>query len=251
MSEKLWHLKSCQLFERLTDDQAAQLEHRAQSRMFKRGELIYLPSDRSNSVLLVASGRVKLYHITSDGKQALLGFIDPGEVFGELAVFEAGEREEFAEAMEKSLVILIPREILQDIMEAHSHVTLGVTKLMGLRRRRLERRLKSLLFRSNRERLVHLLLELAEKYGQKQTDGIHLGIKLSHQEMANVIGSTRETVTVLLGELQDEGNLLVKRRQVIITNLPQLAAVIDSPPPPLPVERARTSRQIGASGVNA
>ena len=241
MSEKLWHLKSCQLFERLTDDQVARLESRAQSRTFGRGELIYLPSDPGHSVLLVASGRIKLYHITSEGKQALLGFIDPGELFGELSVFEAGQREEFAEAMEKSTVISIPRESLQTIMEAHAHVTLGITKLIGLRRRRLERRLKSLLFRSNRERLVHLLLELVEKYGRRTPEGIQLGIKLSHQELANVIGSTRETVTVLLGELQDEGSLMIRRRQVIITNMPRLAAAVDSPPPPIPEPSARKS----------
>jgi len=249
MSEKFWHLKSCQLFERLTDDQVSQLENRAQSRTFGRGELVYLPSDRSHCVLLVASGRIKLYHITSDGKQALLGFIDPGEVFGELAVFDAGQREEFAEAMEKSVVILIPSELIQSLMEAHPQLTLGVTKLIGLRRRRLERRLKSLLFRSNRERLVHLLLELAEKYGLENAQGVQLGIKLSHQELANVIGSTRETVTVLLGELQNEGFLTVQRRQIAIRNLSRLAATIDSPPPTLPRQPDPAPRQIGAEGV--
>ena len=70
-------------------------------------------------MLLVASGRIKLYHITSDGKQALLGFIDPGELFGELSVLGEGQREEFAEAMEKSAVISIPRDQLQAVMEAH------------------------------------------------------------------------------------------------------------------------------------
>ncbi len=251
MSEKFWHLKSCQLFERLTDDQVSQLESLAQSRVFGRGELVYLPSDQSTSVLLVTSGRIKLYHITSEGKQALLGFIEPGEVFGELAVFEEGDREEFAEAMEKSTVILIPREVMQSVMESHPLVSLGVTKLIGLRRRRLERRLKSLLFRSNRERLVHLLLELAEKYGRQQDDGIHFGIKLSHQELANVIGSTRETVTVLLGELQNEGQLTVKRRQIIISNLSQLAASIDSAVPSIPAPTAPVGRQFNPGGIKA
>jgi len=242
MSEKFWHLKSCALFERLTDEQVSRIENRAQSRSFKRGGLVYLPSDQGDAVLLLTSGRVKLYHITSEGKQALLGFIEPGEIFGELAVFDTADREEFAEAMENSTVILIPRDILQSAMEQHAHVSMGVTKLMGLRRRRLERRLKSLLFRSNRERLVHLLLELVEKYGRQGPNGIQLGIKLSHQELANIIGSTRETVTVLLGELQNEHTLTVKRRQIVVTNMSRLAANIDAPspsiPPPTPPLRA-------------
>jgi CRP/FNR family transcriptional regulator, cyclic AMP receptor protein len=96
--------------------------------------------------------------------------------------------------------------------------------------------LKSLLFRSNRDRLIHFLLELAEKYGQRTPEGVLLGIKLSHQDLAGVIGSTRETVTVLLGELQREGRLSVKRRQVIVKDLARLAASIDEPTPTLRTE---------------
>ena len=101
--------------------------------------------------------------------------------------------------------------------------------------------MKSLLFRSNRERLVHLLLELVEKYGRRTPEGIQVGIKLSHQELANVIGSTRETVTVLLGELQDEGSLMIRRRQILITNMSRLASAIDSPPPAIPDHTPRNS----------
>jgi CRP-like cAMP-binding protein len=196
---------------------------------------VYLPTDAGDSVLLLTAGRVKIYHVTADGKQAVLGLVDPGEVFGELAVFDAGRREEFAEAMDASTVVLIPREVVQQLMEEHPSVSLGVTKLMGLRRRRVERRLKSLLFRSNRERLVHLLVELAEKYGRPTVDGVLLGIRLSHQELASVIGSTRETVTVLLGELQAEGAVTVQRRKLVLRDLDRLARSVGVEPPRLPV----------------
>src|SRR5688572_11730611 len=112
MDDKFWHLKHCDLFERLPPERIAALESHARSRTFERGGLIYLPSDQSEAVLLLAAGRVKIYHITAEGKQAVLGLVEPGEVFGELAIFDAGQREEFAEAMERSRVILIPgREI--------------------------------------------------------------------------------------------------------------------------------------------
>lgn len=235
MDEKFWYLKNCDLFERLTPEQIQHLESRAKSRDFKRGQVIYLPSDQADSVLLLATGRAKIYHLTNEGKQAVLALVDPGEVFGELGLFDSGEspREEFAEAMESSRVILIPREEMQQLMEAHPTVSLGVSRLMGLRRKRVERRLKSLLFRSNRDRLVHLLLELAEKYGKPTVEGVILGIKLSHQDLASIIGSTRETVTVLLGELQQEGQLTIQRRKIILSNLDRLAASIDVEPPTL------------------
>lgn len=235
MDEKFWYLKNCDLFERLSPEHVSRLEAVSQAKQLARGSLVYMPSEASESVFLLTSGRVKLYHITSEGKQAVLALIDPGELFGELTIFDGGQREEFAEAMEKSTLIRIPRDEITRLMEEHAGVALGVTRLMGLRRRRIERRLKSLLFRSNRERLVHLLMELAEKYGQRSADGVTLGIKLSHQELASIIGSTRETVTVVLGELQNEGSLIIKRRQIILRDMDGMARSIEMTPPRVPV----------------
>ena len=233
MDEKFWYLKNCDLFERLTPEQLSRLESRSRSKTFERNSLLYLPTDRSDAILLLVSGRVKIYHITGEGKQALLAIIDPGEVFGELAVIDSGQREEFAEAMETSKVVLIPGSEVRLLMEEHPNVSVSVTKLMGLRRQKVERRLKSLLFRSNRDRLIYLLLELAEKYGQDTAQGVLIGIKLSHQDLASIIGSTRETVTVLLGELQSEGALMIKRRQIVLKLMEQLASSIDIPTPQL------------------
>ncbi len=226
MSEKTWYLKRCNPFEQLPSEELAKVESRCRTRTFPRSSPVYLPADEANGVLLLASGRVKICSVSAEGKQAILAFIEPGELFGELALFDASEREEYAEAVEASTVVLIPAVEVQRLMEAYSHVSMGITKLVGLRRKRIERRLKYLLFRSNRERLVHLLLELAEQYGNRTAAGVQLSIKLSHQDLANIIGSTRETTTTLLGELQLEGYLKLGRRQLTITNIDRLAASV-------------------------
>jgi len=165
-----------------------------------------------------------------DGKQTILAFIEPGEIFGELNLIDTGSatpsRDEYAETLEKSTILLIPADTMRQLINENPHVSMGITKLFGLRRRRIERRLKYLLFRSNRERLVHLLLELAEQFGRPTESGLDLGIKLSHQDFANIIGSTRETVTVVLGDLQLEGFLKLGRRKVILTDINRLAESI-------------------------
>ncbi|MDB4638012.1 Crp/Fnr family transcriptional regulator [Planctomycetaceae bacterium] len=236
MEDKFWFLKQCSLFEKLSPSQIEQVESQSRMRKFTKASLVYLPSDQSDSVLLLISGRIKLYHLTPDGKQALLALIDPGELFGELAILEGGTREEFAEAMEASQVVAIPRNVIHKLMESHAEVSLGVTRLLGLRRRRVERRLKSLLFRSNRERLVHLLVELLEKYGEQEAEGVRIAIRLSHQDLANIIGSTRETVTVLLGELGYDRLLLIKKRKIYVPNPARLAESIGLAAPVIPTE---------------
>jgi CRP-like cAMP-binding protein len=226
MAEKIWYLKRCDLFGRLSEAEMGRLESRALVRSFPRKSLVYMPSDRADGVLLLTAGRVRIGTVTDEGKQAILTFVEPGELFGELAVFDDGNREDYAEATENSTVLFLPADEMRRLAEEHAAVSFGITKLIGLRRRRIERRLKSLLFRSNRERLVHLLLELADQYGRTVADGIDLGIKLSHQDLAAVIGSTRETVTIVLGELQAEGTLRVGRRKILLTDADRLAAEI-------------------------
>ncbi|MEM1305503.1 MAG: Crp/Fnr family transcriptional regulator [Planctomycetota bacterium] len=226
MTEKLWYLKQCLLFQRLTPEQLAPLEACCRSRQFRRGDPIYLPADQADGVLLLTTGRAKIASFTEEGKQTILAFIEPGELFGELALLGGSEREEYAEAVEKSTVILMPADLVQDLVNQYPLVSRGVTKLFGLRRQRIERRLKYLLFRSNRERLVSLLLELAEQYGEAADGGVRLKIKLSHQDLASIIGSTRETVTVLLGELQNEGLLTTGRRKILLNNPNRLAAAV-------------------------
>ncbi|MBI1904081.1 MAG: Crp/Fnr family transcriptional regulator [Planctomycetia bacterium] len=227
MAERLWYVKKCRLFERLSAEQLGRLENRARVRSFAKNTPVYLPSDDGDAVFVLAEGRVKLCNFTPDGKQAILAFIEPGELFGEQALLEDGPREEHAETVLASTIIQLPADELQRLMAQTPELTLGITRLIGFRRKRIERRLKSLLFRSNRERLVQLLLDLAEQYGRPDEKGLVIDIKLSHQDLASVIGSTRESVTLLLGQLQLEGHLKVARQRIVVRDMKRLVAVLD------------------------
>lgn len=227
MADSVWFIKNCDIFAHVSEDDVRWLEQQSKMRKLKKGDPVYLPSQQADGVLLVVKGRVKICHITPDGKQSILSFIDPGEIFGELALLDAQKRDEYAEASEATTLIMMPKQALHHIVQKYPNIVMGVTKLIGARRQRVERRLRNLLFRSNRERVVHLLLELAEKYGVLTPEGLDLSIRLSHQEMASVIGSTRETVTVVLGQLQDEGLIRIARRRIAIRDLKRLAADVN------------------------
>jgi len=232
MTEKYWFLKRCDLFGSLSDEQLKRMESRCRIREIPRGSPVYLPADAADGMLLLAAGRVKICGFTPDGKQSILTFIEPGEVFGELGIFDPGQREEYAEAVLASTVLLLPRDQVQQLMLDQPALSMGVTKLIGLRRKRIERRLKYLLFHSNRDKLVHLLLELVEQYGKTTGEGIEITLKLSHQDLASIIGATRETVTVNLGELQTAGLIKVGRKRVVVTDVERMAASVSAAAPP-------------------
>ena len=241
MRDSFWYIKNCDLFSRLTPQDVVELESQARMRQCKRGEPVYLPHQQADGVILVAQGRVKICHATPDGKQSILGFIDSGEIFGELALLGGESRDEYVETTEKSTLVLLPKPALQNIIMKYPDIVLGVSKIIGMRRQRIQRRLRNLLFRSNRERVIHLLLELAEKYAEPTPEGYLLNIRLSHQEMACIIGSTRETVTVVLGQLQKEDFLKIARRKILLNDIARLAHEVNEREPILPHQREPTN----------
>ena len=223
MNDRIWLLKNCDLLQKMNPDQIDSLEKHCQRRKFAASCPIYLPSENADSIYLVASGLVKICHLTADGKVSTLAFVKTGEVFGELALFDSVERGEYVESIEACELIRIPKQRIQELMNRDLGIALAVTKLVGLRRQRIERRLTNLLFTSNQHRLNHLLLDLAEQFGIAIEGGIRLGLKLSHQEIANLIGTTRETVTILMGKLKTDGLIRAQRQTVILCDVSRLA----------------------------
>jgi CRP/FNR family transcriptional regulator, cyclic AMP receptor protein len=215
---KIWYLKRCDLFEKLTPEQSERVERRASMRRFSKGALIYAPGDPCRNVMLVARGRVKIKGITPDGKEFILAFIEEGELFGELALLDEAPRGDFAEADDATELLAIPREVLFQLVEDRPDIAFQITKLVGLRRKRIESRLRNILFRNNRQRVAGVLLELLESHGERDDNGWLIRLRLSHQEIASLIGATRETVTIILGELQLDGLIRVRRRAITVVD---------------------------------
>ncbi len=227
MQDQIWLLKSTNLLEMFNADQLAAIERQSRWKKFSRGMPIYLPGENADSIYIVADGLVKLCHLTADGKVSTLAFIKLGEVFGELSLIETGSRGEYCEAVTDTTIIRIPRETLLPYMEENVRFVVAITKIVGFRRRKIENRLKSLLFSSNQQRLSHLLLDLAEQFGSAVDEGIRIGLRLSHQEIANLIGTTRETVTIMLGKMREDGMIGGKRESVVLTDIWRLASSVD------------------------
>jgi CRP-like cAMP-binding protein len=223
MKEKIWFLKDCDLFARLSAADKRHLERQAVMRTFPSGTFVYFPTDPGQSVLVVARGRIKIKFISPDGQETILAFVGPGELFGELAIIDMQPRNEYAETVAETTVIAIPREDMLALMERHAELSLHVTRLFGFRRRRLENRLRNILFCSVRQRVVALMMELVETNGQRVGNDWEITLPLSHQDLASLIGATRETVTLTLGQLQQEQMIRVQRRRLTIVDRTRLA----------------------------
>ncbi len=216
LNSKIWYLQRINLFKEIPADDMEELARVTRMELAKKKETIFLPGESSRQVYLLKTGRVKISRISEDGRELTLALLKPGEIFGELEILEGSARDTIAEAMEESQLCVIQKEQFLSLIRKRPELSFRLTKLIGLRLRRIESRVEDLVFRDVPSRLAHLLIQLSEEYGNPDQDGILLSIKITHQEMANLIGSIRETVSATLGEFKKEGLITFEGRKIII-----------------------------------
>lgn len=221
----LWYLKKVSLLAELGPDVLARLAERIELREIRRREVIYLPGDPGDSVYFVNGGRVKVSKVTRDGKALTLNYCGPGEIFGETCLVDGSPRAEMAEAMENSMVTQVERSDYERLLADNARLGLHMTKLLAARRRDLENKLETLVFRDVTSKLAELLLELADEYGVEDSRGTLVALKITHQELANLIGSTRETVSLTLSQFKRKNLICTEGRKVIISDAESLRAL--------------------------
>lgn len=226
MSEKssnLWYFENVDLFNILCPSKTPSMKDKHPITKFKKDEFIYFPDDKSNHVYMIASGRVKIGGHTDEGKEMLRAILGEGEVFGELALTGEGKRRDFAQAMDNNTEICpMTIEDLEELMVDNKPLSLKIYKLIGIRFRKLERKLESLVFKDARSRIIEFLKDMAEERGQKV--GFEMMIKnhLTHKDIASLTGTSRQTVTTILNELKEKNIINFDRRRILIRDMEQL-----------------------------
>ena len=221
----LWYLKKVPLFDKLSEERLTTLASAVTLQEIRRRRVIFLPGDPGVSLFVVNGGRIKISRVTRDGKELTLAYRGPGEVFGELCLVDGGPREEMAEAMENALVTEIPRAEFEALLD--SEVSIGATfsRVLCQRRRELESKMEDLVFKDVNAKLAELLIKLSNDYGVDDSRGTLLAVKITHQEMANLIGSTRETVSLTLSQFKRQHYITSVGRKIILTDIDGLRAL--------------------------
>jgi len=161
------------------------------------------------------------------GREMTLAVIDPLELFGEDHIFDAGKQYGVnAEVLEDSQVLAIKRTTLATVLEQNPAALIELTALQSARRRLAENSLTEYVFYDVPTRVARLLYRLAEKYGRATRNGTVLRVKLTHQEIANLVGTTRETTTVILSDFKKRNIIDLQGRRIVITDANALDDVV-------------------------
>ncbi len=212
---QVWYLEKVDLYEVLCPHKLKQYESN-HFEEYGKGEFIYFRDDLAKSVYLVSKGKVKLLYYTESGEEVVKAVLTKGEIFGEMALLGEEKRSDFAVSLSDPAVLCpLQVETMYDLMRDNQCFNLAIHKIIGLRMKKLERRLELLFFKDVKTRLLDFISELAEEKGREENGKILVDHFYTHKDMADLTGSRRETITALLNELKEEG-LLDYRRHLLI-----------------------------------
>ncbi len=191
---------------------------------FSKGEYIYLPEEMSDKIFFLVDGRVKIGTYGESGKEITKAILGQGEVFGELSLIGEAQRRDFAIAMEDSRACVVSADEMKSLLKDHSGLSIFLMKIMGNRMLEMEQRLESLVFKDSRTRIVEFLKSLGEKKGRRIGYEMEVRKFLTHQEIANLTATSRQTVTTVLNELRNKNILTFNRRRLLIRDMEALGA---------------------------
>jgi CRP-like cAMP-binding protein len=212
-------LRKTPLFASLTETEITALASRVTKRHFQRGDLLFGEGDPCTGLFLVASGKIRVFKLSSAGREQVLAVEGPGSSFAEVPVFDGGNYPATASALEDTEVLFISRKDFQNFCREHPDVALKVIAVVGSRLRRLVGIIEELSFTTVRQRLIALLLRLADAGGTPSKEGVRLELAVSHQDLAGELGTVRELVSRNLSRLQAEGFLDVDGRKIIVKDM--------------------------------
>lgn len=222
---KLWYLENVKLFEGFTEEQLADVEKfTSHLKPIAKNQHIYFPEEPSSSIYFLKAGRVKIGSYSEDGKENIKTVIHAGEIFGELAIADEGTRTDFAQAMDNEVLICaMSKTEMENMMASNPKFSLKLTKLMGFRLRRMERKLNSLIFKDVATRISEFVKELGEDIGKTLANGeILIKHNFTHQEIANLTATSRQTVTTVLNEMKTAGKINLERKRILIRDISKL-----------------------------
>ncbi len=211
---------------RLDEALLAQLADTGTAIDYRRRRFIYRRGDVADTLYLIARGRVKLCAVNlSSGREAVIDIVGPGYLFGESALYASGFREKCAVAYENSRLLRIPVREFRGGMVERRELYDYIFGLVGQRLARAERRVADFALDAIPARLDKLLIELSERYGRLEAEGVLIDLALPHREIASIVGSTRESITVRLNAMRRAGMIDFVNRKILIKRLHATAVV--------------------------
>lgn len=224
LEAKVSFLNQFPLFNPLTEEQRAQLSEMMEYRVKPRYSFIYMPGDASDTMFFLAKGLIKIGTHSGDGKEVIKTLIHPTAMFGELGLVGETERQDFAQALREDVhLYALKVEDFKKLMSFNFELCSNVMSLFGSRLLKAENKLESLIFKDARTRIIEFIKESVDRQGRRVGFEMLLKHSLTHQDIANITCTSRQTVTLVLNELKKSDLIYFNRGKILVRDMARLA----------------------------
>ncbi|MBS4032798.1 MAG: Crp/Fnr family transcriptional regulator [Clostridiales bacterium] len=183
---------------------------------YSKGALIFLEGEPGEALFVIKQGRVKISKSTADGREQILHILKDGDIFAEVVLFDQGPYPATAEAVEDTTSWLLRNEEMEKLLQSHPLLAIKLLRVMSKRLRQSQLLIRDLALHDTYGRLAGLLIRFIRREGKRTADGVILDLELTRQEMASMIGTSRETVARILSRFQKDGILILDKQRIVI-----------------------------------
>lgn len=209
-------LKRVPLFENLTDAELSSLAEVTQIRTFPKDNMIIWARDEGDSLFVTSSGRVKVSVMAKDGREMILSELGPGEFFGDMSLLDGQPRSANVTTMEETEALVIRRSDFLRALQTYPSIAVQLLVVLASRLRNADRQTANLALLGIADRICNVLVGLAEEEGVQTEHGYVIKNRPTHQTLANMTGTVRETVTRVLRRLEENGYIKTQGRELVI-----------------------------------
>ena len=221
-AEKMRYLSELAVFQDLSPREMEELNRITTMSTVQRGRVFYRPEEPGEVMFILKEGRVQLYRISPEGKKLVITTLGPHTLFGEMALLGTKMHNTFAEAVDGCLICVMSRTDLERLILSKPQVALRILDITGKRLREAEERLDNMAFKGIPARLASLLLRLSSEQDSDTING------LTHQDLAESVGTYRETATKVLNDLKSQGLIEIGRKRIMILDRDGLEEVAEN-----------------------
>ena len=216
-------LAQAPLFAALDADAAEALEGATRNRRFRRGDIVFAEGDPGDALYVVVEGKVKIFRTSPDGRENMLAVLGPGEMFGELSLFDPGPRTATVAAITDATLASLAHDALRPWLAGRPELGVQLLRALAQRLRRTNEAMADLVFSDVPGRVAKTLLDLADRFGTPVPEGVRVTHDLTQEELAQLVGASRETVNKALSEFASRGWIRLDGRAVLLMDQERLA----------------------------
>ncbi|MBU8808156.1 cAMP-activated global transcriptional regulator CRP [Mycolicibacterium goodii] len=211
------------IFQGVQPSAVAALAQQLEPVSFRRGQVVFTEGEPGETLYIITSGKVKIGRKSVDGRESLLTLMGPSDMFGELAIFDPGPRTSTVTALSEVQAVMMHRKVLRNWIADRPEIAEQLLRVLARRLRRTNDNLSDLIFTDVPGRVAKQLLHLAQRFGTREGNSLRVDHELTQEEIAQLVGSSRETVNKALSDFAQRGWIRVQGKSILIDNTERLA----------------------------